>query len=453
MDVQQDISQRMRGRKQEMTGRKKALLAGVGALLMSQVCPVGQADAKQVMVDAKMLEQLQQLVMAQQKQLDSLQQQVSEFQQTAVAAQAQAQEAKTTAEEVKTSSQAAKTVVSGSERVKLAVSGQVNRAVNVADDGDQTDAYFVDNGASNSRIRFVGTGAINEDLTLGTKFELALAPNYSVDVNQNNQESGDFYDERIAELYLQSKQYGMLTLGKGSTASDSTAEVDLSGTDVVQYASYGDIAGGMIFRRSGDNQLTEKDIDFVKVGSAFTDFDGLSRKSRLRYDTPAIYGFGLAGSVISNRRWDTALRWSGSGYGLKMGAAAAVAYVNESSADYQYDGSFSVLHEETGLNFTFSAGSKDVDAGDDPYNIWGKLGWQTQFCPLGTTSFGVDYGHIENYSADGDEGDSFGFAMVQSFADYGTELYFQFRQYSLDRDTLADVDDINVGTIGARVKF
>ena len=55
-----------------MTGRKKALLAGVGALLMSQVCPVGQADAKQVMVDAKMLEQLQQLVMAQQKQLDSL---------------------------------------------------------------------------------------------------------------------------------------------------------------------------------------------------------------------------------------------------------------------------------------------------------------------------------------------------------------------------------------------
>ncbi|SHO50393.1 porin family protein [Desulfopila aestuarii] len=432
-----------------MNRKQRALLAGAGALLMAQFVPAVQAEAKQVTVDAKMLEQLQQLVMDQQKQLDKLQQQVDQFQQTAVAAQTQAQEAKTVAEEVKTSSQAAKTVVSGSERVKLAVSGQVNRAVNVADDGDQTDAYFVDNGASNSRIRFVGTGAMSEDLTLGTNLEIALAPNLSGDVSQSKQESGDFFEERVAELYLQSKQYGKVSLGKGSTPSDGTAEVDLSGTDVIQYASYADIAGGLLFRESSTNMLTG-----VKVSNAFNDFDGLSRKSRLRYDSPLFYGFGVAGSVISDSRWDTALRWSGSGYGFKAGAAAAVAYVNESNADYQYDGSLSLLHEETGLNLTFSAGTKDADNGDDPYSIYTKLGWQTQFCPLGKTSFGLDYGYGENISASGDEGDSFGFAMVQTIAEYGTELYFQFRQYSLDRDSMyADVDDINVGTIGARVKF
>ena len=432
-----------------MTGRKRALLVGAGALLMSQLS--GPVDAKQVTVDAKMLEQLQQLVMDQQKQLDKLQQQVDQFQQTAVAAQTQAQEAKTVAEEVKTSSQAAKTVVSGSERVKLAVSGQVNRAVNVVDDGKETDFYFVDNDVSNSRIRFVGTGVVSEDITLGSKLEIAIAPNVSSKVNQKTQAEtdNDLFDERVAEIFLQSNQYGMLTLGKGSTASDSTAEVDLSGTDVIQYSSYANIAGGMLFRESATDNLTS-----VKVSNAFNNFDGLNRKSRLRYDSPLFYGFSLAGSVASNSKWDTALRWSGSGYGFKAAAAAALGYINDNNAAYQYDGSLSMLHEETGLNLTFSAGTKDADTGDDPYSIYTKLGWQTQFCPLGKTSFGLDYGYGENISASGDEGDSFGFAMVQTIAEYGTELYFQFRQYSLDRDSMyADVDDINVGTIGARVKF
>jgi hypothetical protein len=43
--------------------------------------------------------------------------------------------------------------------------------------------------------------------------------------------------------------------------------------------------------------------------------------------------------------------------------------------------------------------------------------------------------------------------VVQQFEDYGTELYLQYRLYSLDRDVEPDVGDINVGTIGARVKF
>jgi hypothetical protein len=46
-----------------------------------------------------------------------------------------------------------------------------------------------------------------------------------------------------------------------------------------------------------------------------------------------------------------------------------------------------------------------------------------------------------------------GVAAVQQFEDYGTELYLQYRLYSLDRDVEPNVQDINVGTIGARVKF
>ena len=274
-------------------------------------------------------------------------------------------------------------------------------------------------------------------------------------MSQDSQESGDFTDQRYAELTLMSKRYGMLYLGKGDTSSNGTAEVDLSGTDLIQYASTADIVGGLFFRQSSDDELLngEGGRPKVRVSDAFKDYDGLSRKSRLRYDTPNFYGFGLSGSVISDRRWDTALRWGGDGYGVKAAAAAAVAYLHEDDGDYQYDGSLSILHEATGLNVTFSTGTKDTDNQSDPYNLWGKIGWLTSLNDFGKTAFGIDYGHSENIAADDYEGDTFGVAVVQNFDAYATQVYFQFRNFSLDTNDDANVSDINVGTVGARVKF
>lgn len=437
-----------------MTMKKKTILLAAAVLMVSQLWLPPGAGAETVMVDSQVLEQLQRLVADQQKQLDKLQSQIDSFQATAIKAEAQAREAKVAADEAKTSAEtpAGNMVASGNERVKLAVSGQINRAVNLIDDGDETALYFVDNEASNSRVRFVGTVKVDEDLTIGSRLETALAPNESTTVSQisgqDDRDDNDFIDLRYAEVSLAGSRFGKLYFGKGDTASNNTAEVDLSGTDVVQYAKIGDIADAMLFRESAGNELTE-----VRVGNVFNDFDGLSRRSRVRYDLPAFHGFTLAGSVISDSRWDTALTWSGSGYGLKAGAAAAVAALNTATSENQYDGSFSVLHESTGLNFTFSAGTRDGDSGDDPYNLWGKVGWLTDFCPLGKTAFALDYAHTGNLPAEGDEGDSVGLAVVQNFAEYGTELYLQFRQYALERQTGADVSDINMGTIGARVKF
>jgi hypothetical protein len=415
-----------------------ALLLAVQGTLSTSV------SAEPVTVDSKTIERLENLINNQQKQLEALQQEVNQLKQQQIQPPAVSGTVQGPA-----AAPAAKVVTSGEDKVKLTISGQINRAINIADDGDKTDAYFVDSDVSNTRVRFVGTALIDEDLTLGTKLELAFAPNESGDVSQDDQESGDFNDQRYAELTLMSKRYGMLYLGKGDTSSNSTAEVDLSGTDLIQYASTADIVGGLFFRQSGDDELTD-----ITVAGAFKDFDGLSRKSRLRYDTPNFHGFGLSGSVISDRRWDTALRWGGEGYGVKAAAAAAVAYLHEDDADYQYDGSFSVLHEATGLNVTLSTGTKDADNQDnDPYNLYGKLGWLTSLNSFGKTAFGIDYGHSENIAADDYEGDTFGVAVVQNFDKWATQVYFQFRNFSLDTNDDPNVSDINVGTLGARVKF
>ncbi|MCG6944502.1 MAG: porin [Deltaproteobacteria bacterium] len=431
--------------------KRKAFIVFVGLLLAFQVFYVSTVAAQEGTVDSKDVERLERLIKEQQQQLESLQQQVKQLKKTATDAQAQAKEAKSVAEEAKTTVVAPvkKGVTSGQERVKLAISGQVNRAMNMVDDGKNTKAYYVDNDASNSRIRFIGTAKATDDLTLGTLIEVAIAPNESSDVSQDNEESGDFFDERWTDLSLDSKRFGKLFLGKGGTASYGSAWVDLSKVDVIAYASVADIAGGIQFReKNGDDTLTG-----VSVSDAFNSFNGLSRKTRVRYDSPTFNGFRLSGSAISNQRYDATLWWGGQGYGFKAAGSAAVAYPNQDDTDMQYDGSFSLLHEDTGLNLTLSAGLQERDNQGDASNFYTKVGWLTRFFSFGETAFGVDFTRSMNLPTGTDDGFSVGAAAVQQFEDYGTELYVQYRIYSLDRDADPNVQDINVGTIGARVKF
>jgi len=433
-----------------MTTSRKAFIIFVVLLLAAQVFFVSTVAAEDGTVDSETVERLDRLIKEQQQQLESLQQQVNELKKTATQAQTEAKEAKSVAEEAKTTVQAPleKVVTSGHERVKLAISGQVHRAVNVSEDGKNTKAYFVDSDASNTRVRFVGTAKASDDLTAGTRIEVAIAPNESSEVSQDNEESGDFFDQRWAEVSLDSKRFGKLSLGKGDTASNNSAEVDLSKTDIVQYSSIADVAGGLLFRQTNGDTLTG-----VSVSDAFSNLDGLSRRSRVRYDTPTFYGFHLATSLVSDQRYDASLWWGGQGYGFKAAGAAAFAYPNQDDTDFQYDGSFSLLHEDTGLNLTLSAGLRERDNQGDQENFYAKVGWLTRFFSLGETGFGVDYTRSLNLPTGRDEGYSVGAAAVQHFEDYGTEIYLQYRHHSLERDVAPSVQDINVGTIGARVKF
>lgn len=340
-------------------------------------------------------------------------------------------------------------VKSGSDRISLTLSGQINRAVNVVNDGRGTNIYHVDNNASNSRFRLVGTAQISNDLTLGSRIEVAVTPDVSSQVSQTNQAPGTFFDQRWTEVSLASKSYGKLSLGKGDAASNTTAEIDLSRTDLVQYSAIADIAGGMLFSEAnGSRKLTA-----LKVSDAFKNMDGLSRQSRLRYDSPGLYGFSLAGSLVSGQRYDVVLNWSGEGYGFRSAAAFSLAHPKLAGYRLMYDGSFSLLHTASGLNLTLSGGLLERDFAKDATNLFAKAGWIASFSKLGYTAFGIDYTRSENTSAVGDKGYSVGAAVVQAFEKYATELYLQYRIYSLDRANQNPVADITVGTFGARVKF
>lgn len=426
------------------------------------------SQAQPIIVDPQVLQQLQETIRQQQQQLQLQAEQIAIQARTLQALQQQVQSMQQTAaspEAVRAAAappplpSPAPVLSSGNDKIKLSLSGQINRAVNITNDGGSTKLYPVDNDASNSRIRLVGTARISDDLTLGTRLELSIAPDESSVVSQNNQAPGDYFNQRWAEVSLASKRFGKLSLGKGDTASNTTAEADLSRTNVVQYAGISDISGGMRFTYKTGGYIpypgsTDTKDKTLKVSDVFKSGDGLSRQSRLRYDTPTWNGFRLAGSLISNQQSDIALYWGGEGYGFKAEGAVAVANPKITNAGLLYDGSFSLLHSSSGLNLTLAGAILDKEATEDRTNLYVKLGWLTNPVSLGSTAFGVDYTRSEHAARAGDRAWSVGAAMVQAFEKWATEVYFQYRIYALDRaDGSAPVANINVGTFGARVKF
>ena len=347
-------------------------------------------------------------------------------------------------------------VSKGVGNVQLRISGQVNRALNVVNDGDTTELFNVDNDNSSSRVRFQGRAGITDDLQLGTNFEVQFESNSTADVSQENEQGQgpNNFTERKIELFVRSKTYGRISLGQGDTASNGTSEQDLSKTGVIAYSGVSDMAGGIEFLDDDDN------VSGVSIGDVFSNLDGLSRDDRVRYDTPTFAGFTASTSWGADDAFDVALRYANEFGGIRV--AAAVAYAepeDDSDVDDRLNGSASVLHTPTGLNLTFAAGRDELDDGDnDPMFWYVKLGWIANFFPIGPTAFAIDYGYSDEIDAVDDEAQTYGIFAVQHLSDWGAEFYTGVRNYELDGERTTpvafdDPDDIFVWMTGARFKF
>lgn len=340
------------------------------------------------------------------------------------------------------------TVTSGKKGVKLTVSGQVNRGVLFADNGDDSEFFYVDNDNSSTRVRFVGVGQLTDDISVGTQIEVQFESNSTaaISFNQDSPAGPNNFTERKLELYGDSKRLGRLWVGQGDTASNGTSEVDLSGTSVVAYSGIADMAGGLEFSTDSTGAIGPQ------INAAFSNFDGLSRDDRLRYDTPRFGGFMASASVIDGGSWDVAGRFSGDVSGTKVAGAVAYADANSRQGFEQLNGSVSVLLP-MGLNFTAAAGTRDVKGGgDDPVFYYGKLGYKFDAIDFGGTAVSIDYTMAEDIDVNGDEFTSYGAFLVQDFDKIGTEFYIGFRNHELDRPG-ENFDDVFAVLTGARVKF
>lgn len=415
--------------------KRCTLVGAVSSMALLSMSPEAVADDELATIEAL------------QEQIDALQQQLEEVREK-VEKSEEAEAAMTATAEA---APAPRVPSSGTDDVSLTISGHVNRGLLLTDDGDETDVFFVDNDNSSTRIRLLGDARFNEDITVGSAIEVQFESNSTADVSQDNERGAgaNNFTERKLEVFADSETYGRLWLGQGDTASNGTAEVDLSGIDLISYSAIQDFAGGIQFT-DGDGNLTG-----VSIGDTFDNFDGLSRDDRLRYDTPSYHGAKLSTSAIAGDRWDLALRYSRELYGSND-FQAAIAFSDVQDDFDQVSGSASVLLGDylPGVNMTIAAGTRDFNEGgrNSAAFVYGKLGYLFSRFNIGMTGVGVDYYYGEDISEDGEESNSVGVHVLQRIDRIGTEFYGGFRNYDLDRDG-EDFDDINAFLTGARVKF
>ena len=420
------------------------LSAMVGVSLTANAANISENDIKN----------LQQLVISQQQQLDAQAKQIkmlsekldsvlgkTEQNSTAIAAKADKNEV----ENLKTDTM----VVSKQPKVDVSLYGQINRAGLWADNGDSSKVYFTDNAFSSTRLGMDAVAAVGTGVNIGGKLEYELISNSSLELNQDAEDTSASLKLRHADAFIENKSLGKLFLGQGSTSTDTTAERDLSGTTVVNYSAVQDQAGGQKWYDSASGNLLTS-----QVKSVIDNMDGLSRRDRVRYDSPLFAGAQFSASAIETGAFDTALSYSRK-YG-ETTLAAALGYAapgDLASWDGQYDGSFSILLP-SGLNFTLAGGVQEYDTidRDDPNYWYAKLGYKANLFSPGITAVAADYGMWNDFELNEDKADSVGLTFVQDIADWGTEFYIAYRLYTLDREQLS-TEDINTVMSGVRVKF
>ncbi len=375
---------------------------------------------------------------------------------------------------------------SGQKKASLTVSGQVNRAIQIADDGTNSALFHVDNDLSSTRVRWVAKGNVTGSFSTGALIEMQIESNTSSGTNIAGKEAPNANTEnfgvRKLEAWLSHRSVGKLTLGQGDPASNSTSEVSLSGMSPGMYSGLADFAGGQVFRLS--NQLTTTATNRAtgpSIGALWgNQHDGRSRTDRIRYDSPNYAGFRFSASHEQGDLWDVALRHAGKFGQFKT--SAAIAYVDWDQINSvagtaanaglvgtkgdQVNGSVSVLHD-SGLNVTVSAGSRDNDGIDNlsgavnqarasSDHIYVMLGYIAKLTNLGTTRFAIDWGQANDLDSNDSEITSIGIGVLQNFKEIGTDVYAVFRNYEAEQNVLGvaqNFDDVNVFMAGARVKF
>lgn len=404
----------------------------------------------------------------------------------------------------------------GNRKVSLEIYGQVNQSVIYWDDGFEDNAYVVTNDNSRSRIGFRGKAKIDGDWEAGYRLEIGIRTANSKRFTQSNPIGNDTstdvgLDTRDAYWYVKSKTYGAVSLGTQAAASDAITESNL--TQTKDFAKYSDVedTGLGLFLRSSNGGLSSLSYRRLLIDSGDQPGEGDRRQDSIKYESPTFAGFTASASWGGDDYWDIALRYAGEFGGFKVAAAVGFLQITDGpetkhecqargggiprDEDCQhFGGSFSVVHESTGLFLNAGAGTVTDDVlnttarfagtnADDEANFWSvQAGIEKKWLPLGkTTIYGEYYdyegGAINRGITAGDAvnipgfGASsiwntglqvYGFGLAQGLDNAATVLYLSYRHVSADltlRDNAtgalgnADIEDLDLVNAGAIIKF
>jgi len=334
--------------------------------------------------------------------------------------------------------------------MKLVVNGHINRAITFADNGTTSGFSHITQNFSQTRVRWIGTGKINDDLSVMTYIELgnASAATQAIGAADNNAVAA--LGERFLEFRVTSKSLGKIYMGQGAGGTDGTSESDLSGTGILSLNGAGTLVGG------GESFQVAGAAAGGTVAQSFNSLDGDGRRDRIRYDSPKFSGFQITASHANSDVGSVALRYGGKLGGVSVKAAIAYTDLSSAGGNEITNGSVAILLP-MGVSFAIGAGTQDNDrfGGHDDDVEWryAKIGYKFKGWGSGETRLFIDYSDNEHANAANDDSEYWGMGVVQVVEPLGAELYAGYRNFTLDRQDAADPDDVDVVVAGMRFSF
>ncbi len=323
------------------------------------------------------------------------------------------------------------------ENVEFKFSGQISRAITFADNGTDTDTIFVDNNNSGTRLRLKGKVDLTPSLTAGVYWETQYQDNSSGAIDIGDADNASTFTSRHRDLWFKGN-FGKVSLGQGNGAANGTSEVDFSGTSYIADYSGNNLDDGISFADSAGNKI-------IKNGKVFSNFDGLSRNDRVRYDSPS---FGPLGIAVSAGQDKSEL---GVRYSLKMGGGsklgAAVGYVRDDAKNFNQVGLSASYLTAGGFNVTGHYGEQARDGAVDPSGTYIKVGQK-----MGRHKLSLSHHRVEDLAATGDEAKRTNLAWVYDLRK-GVEIFAAYQNASLDRAGGVSLEDQDIFSVGSRIKF
>jgi predicted porin len=334
--------------------------------------------------------------------------------------------------------------------VSFNISGQVNKAIVFADDGVGSDIFFGDNTASNSRVRFTGSEDMGNGITAGFRIEFATQVNSNF--TQTIKRTGDVanygtgnagFGFRKSEAYF-SGNWGTLSLGQGPTSTDGMGDADLSNTWLVDQSGATGQGGSIAFRTEAAGVASA-----FTPGSVGTYYDGHSRRSRIRYDTPSFGPLTLSVDASINDMWGAKAYIYTSLGGGDLSMAIGYASGDNRFGRTDFGGSASFLFSQ-GTNITLGYQERDFAAAgrNTASHFYIKLGHR-----WGNNAVSISYAANEDNGANGTDADFIGLGFVHTIPKPKVELYAGYGNASLDNIGGVSFQDIDVFTLGTRIKF
>ena len=376
----------------------------------------------------------------------------------------------------------ATTARKGNRKVSLKIYGHVNQALLIWDDGEESDAYIVDNDHSSTRIGFKGKAKINSDWSAGYKIELQFESSSSASVTATNDDA-DNLDIRKSFMYVKSKQLGKISWGLNSVATDDVTHDAFKHVGLTNHARPDfHYVRQFNFRNADGTQNALARVGEL-CGAAHSDsdacFDIGSRRNSIRYDTPTFAGFKLSAAWGEDDFWDVALRYKGKFDQFKV--AASIGYSewdpdpkntggeeDNANGEESFAGSASIMHTPTGIFVNGSYRNTEVTFGNqefesDSYYI--QAGIQQKWNSLGKTTIYGEYANSEdglltsanNFNAatlTGSELERWGIGITQNIDAAAMQLYVVYQHHEAEIDgSGADLQDIDNVVIGGTIKF